>query len=668
MPLGLSATHSFPGKNISPSGLRPTWLWIGSLLGVLWLNCLTALRAQPSATAVLAQSKADEQRALWFREMPHFNRDSTVYYLDRAVALLQTQSPLPYKRLAEIFLTITDRSNRSHPFVQVDSLAELGWQYYQQVPAAERDKLLEYGLLSNRAWIKVEKGALQESIALLSQALPLIQNNPSPRVRVMYWRDKGRFLIRHGLLEDKSEGYALLRKSLKLAQSLPRQSDDDSVIILLKMLEGYYAKTTPDSSEYCFAQLKNELSFTGNPFHHAWYYAVRGNSLVKQQENTDARTNLLKAKTLLETNNLRNIDSYSYTLGILGDLAMTENHYDEAIAYYKQQREIGLTNSFRAQATGILVLLATAYEKKGDLTQALAYQRQFSDEALTLEKERAQRSLRESELKTSVLAQEKKLVKKDQQQLLFLAALLVGAVVVALLYRNYRLKQRANQKLKTLNTELAQKNTLLDKRNAENELLLKEIHHRVKNNLEVVSSLLALQSSRISDPSVQEAMLASQNRVQSMGIIHQKLYQGEQLAAIEMRDYFINLSNSILDSFDASNRIRVECTMPELVLDIDTAISLGLITNELLTNAFKYAFLGRAGGTVNISLTEPDDNNFLLQIGDNGIGKVPGLKATGTGFGTQLVELLTQQLDGVLTYENQNGTLVKLRFKKPTLA
>jgi two-component system, sensor histidine kinase PdtaS len=177
-------------------------------------------------------------------------------------------------------------------------------------------------------------------------------------------------------------------------------------------------------------------------------------------------------------------------------------------------------------------------------------------------------------------------------------------------------------------------------------------------------------------------MLANQNRVQSMGIIHQKLYQGEHLASIEMRDYFVNLSESILDSFSANGRIRIECHMPKLVLDVDTAISIGLITNELITNSLKYAFKDKEHGVIKISLTEDkNDKNdgytdlsrdnregsLLLKISDDGIGKPVDSQAKGTGFGTQLINLLTIQLDGKLTYEVDNGTTVLLAFKKTKL-
>ena len=129
------------------------------------------------------------------------------------------------------------------------------------------------------------------------------------------------------------------------------------------------------------------------------------------------------------------------------------------------------------------------------------------------------------------------------------------------------------------------------------------------------------------------AMLASQNRVHSMDIIHQKLYQGGHLAAIEMRDYFINLGENIVSSFNAEERVKVECDMPQLLLDGDTAISIGLIPNELLTNSLKYAFAEKENGNINITLNvENIEDGLLLKVSDDGIGKILVEKAKGTGF------------------------------------
>ena len=258
----------------------------------------------------------------------------------------------------------------------------------------------------------------------------------------------------------------------------------------------------------------------------------------------------------------------------------------------------------------------------------------------------------------------KELVRFITTVVLFLSALVISII----LYRNNRNKQKANLALQDKNdkiertvSELNTAQASLLARNAENELLLKEIHHRVKNNLEVVSSLLALQSNQIDDENTKEAMLEGQNRVQSIGIVHQKLYQGKNLGAIEMKDYFINLSDSILDSFGAHKRIQVECAMNALNVDIDTAVPLGLIVNELLTNTIKYAFPEGRSGKVQIKLEQISNGVLQMQISDNGVGK--GGAINGTGFGGQLISLLTQQLGGTMKEENNNGTHIFFEFK-----
>jgi two-component sensor histidine kinase len=258
---------------------------------------------------------------------------------------------------------------------------------------------------------------------------------------------------------------------------------------------------------------------------------------------------------------------------------------------------------------------------------------------------------------------------KNELRFYSVIVLLVSALIISfILYRNNRNKQKVNLALKDKNDKIEKTVSALNitqstlvARNAENELLLKEIHHRVKNNLEVVSSLLELQSNQIDDPNTKDAMLASQNRVHSIGIVHQKLYQGENLGAIEMKDYFINLSESILDSFSAQKKVQVECVMNTLNVDIDTAVPLGLIVNELLTNTIKYAFPEGRSGKVQIRLEQGANGNLQMQVSDNGVGKSGTIN--GTGFGGQLVSLLTRQLGGTIREDNNNGTHIFFEFK-----
>ena len=409
-----------------------------------------------------------------------------------------------------------------------------------------------------------------------------------------------------------------------------------------------------------------------------------GDILFRKGNFEDAKINYLSALMLLKRN--KNTFYIALTQFALADTYRKLGRVDSALYFAKA----GITNyrslgSYVPEMEEAYTALALSFKDENKYDSAFYY--------LQLSKMLSD-SVNDKEIKTLTnfqnigfseqmrlkeLEAERIKTKSRTQILLLLTGLLLFSIIAFILYKSNKMKVKANLILKDKNDEIEKTVTQLKAtqvslaaRNAENELLLKEIHHRVKNNLEVVSSLLALQSAHIDDPSVQSAMLASQNRVHSMGIIHQKLYQGENLAAIEMRDYFINLSENILDSFNAEGHIKVECNMPKLILDVDTAVSIGLITNELLTNSLKYAFTEKENGAIKISLTEQaatanTEGLYLLKISDDGIGKPANETAKGTGFGTQLVNLLTKQLDGKLTYEINNGTIVTLIFKKPTL-
>jgi len=211
---------------------------------------------------------------------------------------------------------------------------------------------------------------------------------------------------------------------------------------------------------------------------------------------------------------------------------------------------------------------------------------------------------------------------------------------------------------------LAVKNQQIEERNQQNELLLKEIHHRVKNNLQTISSLLNLQSESISDKQSYDAVLESKNRVGSMALIHQKLYQGENLAAIEMKDYFDTVGKAILDSFgEKAKNVTLKVDMNEVELDVDTAVPIGLITNELITNSIKHAFSDDQKGEIHITLIEDGSGLLKLKVADNGQSsnaEAPVKK--NDGFGTLLVQLLTTQIGGQVEYHRESGTSTIIQF------
>ncbi|MCB0634903.1 MAG: sensor histidine kinase, partial [Lewinella sp.] len=163
---------------------------------------------------------------------------------------------------------------------------------------------------------------------------------------------------------------------------------------------------------------------------------------------------------------------------------------------------------------------------------------------------------------------------------------------------------------------------------------------------------LFLQSAHIRDEEVKQAVSAGQHRVESMALIHQKLYQRDNLAAVEMQDYFRNLANSLFDTFGMKDRARLKLDMEPLELDVDKAVPLGLIVNELITNSLKYAFPDGREGTIRVALKQEPGEGLVLEVEDDGVGA--GDAAQGTAFGSQLVTLLSQQLGGHLVSGNQS--------------
>lgn len=625
----------------------------------------TAVNFPPEQATKLAKSY--QSKALFFREIPQFDRDSTVHYFNKATALLENSKPVQHQLLAEIYRNIIDRSNRSHPFSSVDSLAARGMEHFSNIPKKDQDILLKYDLLQRWASIKVEKGEPREAIELFTQALELIKDDKRPAVRAKFLNQKAHFLERYDNTDEKKNAHTYLDQSIAIYKKLDQVKYAPEIFRNNQLMLLRYDGLNEDSVQHYLTVLKRALPRTKNPFKYGWVYSVEGSILNERERYSEAKPVLLEGKAFLENYKMTNVDSYSAIVISFGEILIEERKYDEAIKELTALRKMCVANNLKHDGITALYFISEAYEKQGNYNKALAFYKQYEAENLELETKKNARSLRESELKINVLRQEEELSKNKQTQLFLIAFMVAGSVLLVSLYRNYRLKQKNNSKLKSLNSELNLNNELLDKKVSENELLLKEIHHRVKNNLEIVSSLLELQSAQIDDPSVQAAMLSSQNRVHSMGIIHQKLYQSDHLTSIEMRDYFVNLGDNIRNSFNAEGKVNIDCDMPELVLDVDTAISVGLIANELLTNAFKYAFEGKQSGNIQVNLTQrgPNDDNLELRISDDGIGKIIDAKSKGTGFGTMLIDLLTKQLNGTISYQIENGTKVSLIFAKP---
>jgi len=196
----------------------------------------------------------------------------------------------------------------------------------------------------------------------------------------------------------------------------------------------------------------------------------------------------------------------------------------------------------------------------------------------------------------------------------------------------------------------------------EKEVLLKEIHHRVKNNLQVMSSLLNLQSQYLSDPKTRDVFKVSMDRIKSMALIHDKLYRSEDLSSISFPGYAGDLVSDLVNTYAVGRGIRLDLDIDPVSFNIDTAIPLGLIINELVSNSLKHAFSGRDGGTITISL-HGEDVHMILTVSDTGVGFPEGLDFTDTpSLGMQLVVTLVEQLEGTIELIRGEGTCFRISF------
>lgn len=251
------------------------------------------------------------------------------------------------------------------------------------------------------------------------------------------------------------------------------------------------------------------------------------------------------------------------------------------------------------------------------------------------------------------------LLNKNKRLLYFsIAGLILAFVAIFAFYFAFQVKHKSNIKL-------AHKNKQLQEALSANKMLVKEIHHRVKNNLQVVSSLLSLQSKFEKNDSVVRAINTGKYRVQAMSLLHQKLYVNEDLNSVSIKTYFEDLISSIVDGYPLGDKqVDLSVEIDDIELDVDSLVPLGLISNELITNTLKYAFAGQESCKLNFRITEAKEKVRLI-VSDNGIGiGFTELPARSKSMGMQLIQSFATKLKAKVEIDNFKGTEFKLTFDR----
>ncbi|MHC5776510.1 sensor histidine kinase [Nostoc sp.] len=237
----------------------------------------------------------------------------------------------------------------------------------------------------------------------------------------------------------------------------------------------------------------------------------------------------------------------------------------------------------------------------------------------------------------------------DQRSLLTIFGSMIASVIVGLA------RKQSEEQIKGLLQE--------------KEVLLKEIHHRIKNNLQIISSLLNLQAEYIKDNQAIQIFKDSQSRIESMALIHDKLYKSKDLSRINFADYIQDLVTNLFDSYNLnSSAITLKINVEDVFLVSDAAIPCGLIINELISNSLKHAFHQRKSGEICIDFCSLEANLFTLTISDNGVGFAKDFDfQTTESLGLLLVKGLTNQLKGNIEFSSNNGVEFKIIFSNKNL-
>jgi two-component sensor histidine kinase len=314
------------------------------------------------------------------------------------------------------------------------------------------------------------------------------------------------------------------------------------------------------------------------------------------------------------------MDSYENTYL----LYKIQGKYQEALTYHERLQELG-DSTLTEMMDDQVVNLMTKYEVR--------------------------EKSKEIELKDKELEQSKNL----RNLFIMLLGVIGLLLLVSILFTRSKIRS---------NNRLSKQKLVTEKSLADKELLLREIHHRVKNNMQVISSLLSIQSRDIKDEKALKAVNDSRNRVRAMALIHQSLYTEDDLKGIRTQEYITKLSNSLFSSYRVDvDRVKLEMDVDEMVIDVDSIVPIGLIINELMTNSLKYAFPDERKGTITIIMKEVPEG-LRLEVADDGIGIPPERQAASEeSFGMKMLKAFSKKLDAEWEIQSQEGTRMTMLIK-----
>ncbi|MBE0638815.1 MAG: tetratricopeptide repeat protein [Bacteroidales bacterium] len=464
----------------------------------------------------------------------------------------------------------------------------------------------------------------------------------------------------YNLLDQPDKASDYYRESIKVASKLENKvslglSYSNLAVALEKMNRN-------DSLDYFFGQSIANFEQTSDKAGLALACHNYGNTLLNQNEYKKSDEYLTKALTLRRE--IKAPFDIASTLHLLGRLEIDRGNLEKA-EQYLQEALILIEDENGKREADILKTISIVFRERGKLQQAYSTLEDYVSLKDSIITESKLLKVQQLQADYDMLKKEAELVleKKDNEIhrlaairqksrafLLFIISILMVSLAVILVIVFLKKKKYADK--------LMQKNSKI-------EALNKEIHHRVKNNLQIVSGLLTLHSIQTEDSKTKQAIDEGRTRLDSISLLHQRLYQSDSVTQVEIREYIENLAALIAGSFGLpTNKITTKVNLDNTYMDVDYAVPIGLIVNELVTNAFKHATVDEPSGlTILVDLHKKDRKRVELVVSDNGLPKEnkTGI-AENTSFGMTLINTLVRQLDGNMSRSYHNGTVFTIDF------
>lgn len=526
-----------------------------------------------------------------------------------------------------------------------------------------RHKGGEGGVYNNLGFIYKIQGKYLLALKSYFNALTLAQETQNGKSETIILNNIGNVFA-----DLNNLTYALQYYEQALSVALKIKDDANGSSTYNNIGNIYLKQKQYDKAESCYRNALTLKKKLGKPLILASGYGNLGRLYQHKKQYDSALIYLQQASTLYKNVKDKNGEASSYLE--IAETLVLQGKTSEALTYYEQALQISQQIGSKLSAQQAYLYLSKQYQNKKQFEKSLHYLFHYVSlkDSLTTQElstqlnelsEKYQTKQKQFMIDSLYQANKIQEIEKNNAKWyrnIFLGLLLgLGLAVTFLLYL-YRLKQQHNK-------VLAEKNVIIEESMRRQELLLKEIHHRVKNNLQIISSLLNLQANYAMDKSLEDVIKDSQDRIYAMSIIHEKLYQSNNLETIDLQEYVEKLMVYFNQTYNLSERqIELQLNVTPLFLDVDALIPCGLILNELITNSIKYAFEPNQQGIISI-WSELKNNQYSLTIADNGKGlpKTFSLHQS-KSLGMRLVQGFTQQMKGTLEYHSHEGTTFVLSF------